>query len=166
MFRHLLFGGLVLIVLSLLAEPLTAQGRGGGHPFCRSGQGHPVHGLMWSVKKGWAPIPRYDHHYPAPVRGWDLVIREDARSHHRRPPRQEHWPERSQVVDVVGKVILRRVEGYGPRGARPTEIRGRWVSGDIGGAVLEILMGSLPVAYLHDLSLDGSVDRVHLRPRG
>jgi hypothetical protein len=165
MLRHVLFGGLVLIVLSLLAEPLTAQGRGGGPPFCRSGQGHPVHGWAWCVEKGWAPAPRYDDYYPAPVRGWDLVIWEDARFNHRRPPRQQRWLDRSQVVDVVGEAMLRRVEGYGPRGARRAEIRGRWVSGDFGGAALEILVGSVPVAYLHDLSLDGRVDRVYLRPR-
>jgi hypothetical protein len=165
MFRHALLGGIVLVVLGLAAEPLTAQGRGGGPPFCRNGQGHPVHGWSWCVAKGWAPAPRYHYHYPAPVRGWELVIWEDAGFRHRRPPRHDRWLDRSQLVDVVGEVVLRRVEGYGPRAGRRTEVRGRWVSGDFGGAALEIRVGSAPVAYLHDLSHDGRIDRVYLRPR-
>src|SRR6186713_1357227 len=27
--------------------------RGNGPPFCRNGQGHPVHGQEWCERKGW-----------------------------------------------------------------------------------------------------------------
>ena len=52
-------------LFALLAVPLEAQGRGrgngnknnggngGGPAFCRSGQGHPVHGWQWCRDKGW-----------------------------------------------------------------------------------------------------------------
>ena len=51
------------------ARPRVRQER--GPPFCRSGEGHPVHGWGWCVRKGFAPsypraggyrgdgIPRY-----------------------------------------------------------------------------------------------------------
>lgn len=29
------------------------QRRGNGPPFCRNGQGHPVHGRQWCIDKGW-----------------------------------------------------------------------------------------------------------------
>ena len=52
---------LIVPALMLLVPPLTAdaQGRGNrgrqgnGPAFCRSGQGHPVHGWEWCEQRGW-----------------------------------------------------------------------------------------------------------------
>ena len=32
---------------------VATRSQGNGPPFCRSGQGHPVHGRQWCVDKGW-----------------------------------------------------------------------------------------------------------------
>jgi hypothetical protein len=55
----------VFALFALLAAPIDAgaQGRGkgkgaakkggNGPAFCRSGEGHPVHGMQWCRDKGW-----------------------------------------------------------------------------------------------------------------
>lgn len=162
--RHAILGGIALIILTLGAEPLLAQGRGGGPPFCRNGQGHPVHGWSWCVAKGWAP-GSYSY---APVRGWEEVYWPDARFYRKRPIRHDVWLDRGALVEVVGERVLARLEVHDAPGRRARSggpVRARWMSGDGGGAVLEVHIGSTPVAYLHDVSLDGRVDRVYLRPR-
>lgn len=55
------FGCLALAALLVMPADAFAQGRGNGRgkakgngpAFCRSGQGHPVHGWAWCRDKGW-----------------------------------------------------------------------------------------------------------------
>jgi hypothetical protein len=88
MIRIALATGLALAAFGLTASPVLAQhagARGGGPPFCQSGQGHPVHGWAWCVSKGWASAA----HDPANLRGWDLTRWQDARFEHRQPVRYD-----------------------------------------------------------------------------
>lgn len=53
------------LALSLWASPALAQGKGNqggdrGPAFCRSGQGHPVHGRRWCIEKGFGLGPYRD----------------------------------------------------------------------------------------------------------
>lgn len=59
----LLILALMLIVLPLEADAQgrgskTNGGKGGGPAFCRSGEGHPVHGWEWCRARGWDGIYR------------------------------------------------------------------------------------------------------------
>jgi hypothetical protein len=57
--RALVTAGLVaLVMLPFSAEAKNnknkaAKGNGNGPAFCRSGEGHPVHGRQWCRDKGW-----------------------------------------------------------------------------------------------------------------
>ncbi len=165
--RPLAVSAIGLLVALLVASPLLAQGppghRGGGPPFCQSGQGHPVHGWGWCVAKGWAPAPAYAVPVFAP--GWDVIFWEDAGFRHSRPIRQDRWMDHRELRGILGPEVMVRLETHsGPHGRR-TELRGRWVrGGGSDGMVLEVMVGSTSLAYLQDLSLDGWVDRVYLRP--
>lgn len=70
-------------LFALLAGPLDAEaqsrgrgnaknkgGNGGGPAFCRSGEGHPVHGWQWCRDKGWDRANRSI---------WDVGSRRDRR---------------------------------------------------------------------------------------
>jgi hypothetical protein len=54
-------GCVALVALLLMPSDALAQGRGKGRgkangngpAFCRSGEGHPVHGWAWCREKGW-----------------------------------------------------------------------------------------------------------------
>ena len=54
----LLIPALLLVALPIDADAQgrgnrTRNGKGGGPAFCRSGQGHPVHGWEWCRERGW-----------------------------------------------------------------------------------------------------------------
>jgi len=164
MIRIALATGLAVVAFGLTASPVLAQqsgARGGGPPFCQSGQGHPVHGWAWCVSKGWAPAA----HHPAHLRGWDLTRWQDARFQHRQPVRYDRWMGQNELVAILGETVLRRVAGQDQTRGRRAPVRARWVQQGFEGLVLEIVSGSTPLAYLQDTGRDGRVDRVYLRPR-
>jgi hypothetical protein len=161
--RISLAAGLTAVALALATAPLLAQPgiRGGGPPFCQNGQGHPVHGWSWCVSHGFAPT----WSGPAFLRGWDGVRWDDARFRDRRPARQGGWYGQADLVAILGEVLLGRLidEGRGRGPAQP--IQARWVQQGFDGLALEVRAGDVPIAYLHDATRDGRVDRVYLRPR-
>lgn len=115
--------------------------RGNGPPFCRNGQGHPVHGMEWCEEKGWAPA------------SWQRVVYRS---------RLPNGPLRQPVLrDILGSVILGRLSDYSLQlGARgPLEGRS-FYAGDA--SVLQLRAGAIPVAELTDLDRDGRVDLVLL----
>ncbi len=167
MTRIALATGLALVALSFAATPVLAQQgvRGGGPPFCQNGQGHPVHGFAWCVSKGFAPA----WHGPAFLRGWESVRWDDARFRHRQPVRYDQWLGQGDLVTIVGEVLLGRLIGDTRPRTRSTRtqaqpVRARWVQQGFDGHALEIRVGDAPIAYLHDATRDGRIDRVYLRP--
>lgn len=83
------------------------------------------------------------------------------RPHRARPDR---WMGRRDVVAVIGAPLVHHVEAYGRNRGADGVLQARWVGSDFEGLALEIRMGRSPLAYIHDASLDGWVDRVYLRP--
>lgn len=130
---------------------------GGGPPFCRSGRGHPVHGMAWCRRKGW------DGYGRGPVvwdrrGGWgDIILRNRARY------RGSGAIDRSGLMDILGDVIFGRL-ARDARFGRDDLVTGRWLSPYGRGSVLQVRSGSRPVAELSDVDGDGRVDAV-LMPR-
>lgn len=132
-----------------------ARGARGGPPFCRNGEGHPVHGRRWCVEKGFGlgSDRRFDDRWDR--RGWeDIVLRSP-----RRTSRSGGILDRGSLADVLGDVILGRLDD-GRRLDRHGPLTGRWLRPDGGATVLQIRAGRLPVAELTDLNGDGRVDVV------
>jgi hypothetical protein len=143
-------------VLTLGAfDDASAQQRGGqraqrGPQFCENGQGHPVHGRSWCVEKGfglgraaWSRV------------GWgDIVLRGGRRSGN---------ADRSVLLETLGDVVLRRLEGQRPDGRTP--LTGRWRPAEGGGHILLIFAGSTPIAELADFNGNGRVDLVLVNGR-
>jgi hypothetical protein len=121
-----------------------AQGerRGNGPPFCRNGQGHPVHGLEWCRRKGWSEA------------GWGNVIFHNPLPSNRRL-------EQPSVRDILGSVILGRLTSYSRQLGATGPIDGRTLT--VGNAsVLQLRAGGIPLAELTDRNGDGRVDLVLL----
>ena len=118
------------------------QRRGNGPPFCRNGQGHPVHGMEWCREKGWTQA------------GWQNVI-----FRNRLP--SNRGVDQPRVRDILGSVILGRLTDYSrQRGASgPIDGRTMWF-GDT--AVLQLRAGGIPLAEFTDLNGDERVDLVLL----
>ena len=70
-----------------------------GPPFCRSGQGHPVHGRQWCVDKGWGLGGR-DVRLDRRRDDDDVVIR--------RIPRDRDDRGDGSVLDRLGDIIRGR----------------------------------------------------------
>lgn len=178
--RPICAAGIGLALLTLTAAPLLAQGppgnQGNGPPFCRSGQGHPVHGWEWCVAKGWAAGPQYGT--PSRIQEWIEVVWEDARfrepartrGNRRHQRRDREWMGRRELAQLAGDAVVRRIQEYGrssrvaPGDRADPGMRGRWVRGDFEGVALEIQIGDVPVAYLHDPYERGRAESVFLRP--
>lgn len=121
--------------------------RGNGPPFCRNGQGHPVHGREWCRDKGWSGGDWRD------VSWDDVIFGRDAER------RRSDRLGRGGLIDVLGDVVFGRLE----RQARATgsgSLTGRFVESR--GQVLQVRAGSMPLAELLDIDRDGRVDRVLL----
>ena|SRR5688572_16124879 len=121
-----------------------AQGerRGNGPPFCRNGEGHPVHGMEWCRRKGWTQA------------GWQNVI-------FRNPLPSNRRLEQPTVRDILGSVILGRLTDYSRRLGANGPIDGRALQvGDA--SVLQLRAGGVPLAELTDWDRDGKVDLVLL----
>lgn len=130
--------------------------KGGGPPFCRSGRGHPVHGMAWCREKGW------DRYGRGPVwdrrGGWgDVILRNRIRYRH------GGVIDRSGLIDILGDVVFARL-ARDARLGRDDLVAGRWLSPYGRSSVLQVRSGSRPVAELTDVDGDGWVDAV-LVPR-
>jgi hypothetical protein len=78
---------------------VATRSRGNGPPFCRSGQGHPVHGRQWCVDKGWGLGGR-DVRLDRRRDDDDVVIR--------RIPRDRGDRGDGSVLDRLGDIIRGR----------------------------------------------------------
>jgi hypothetical protein len=161
--RIALAASLAAVVLTLAAGTILAQpgARGGGPPFCQNGQGHPVHGWSWCVSHGFGPA----WYGPAFLRGWDGVQWNDARFRDRRAVPQDQWFGQADLVAILGEGLLGRLMDEGRARGPSQPMRARWVRQGFDGLALEVRAGDVPIAYLHDATRDGRVDRVYLRPR-
>jgi hypothetical protein len=146
--------GMVLAVcaLGLLdAAPADAQARRGQQApaFCRNGQGHPVHGRHWCIDRGFGlggVVWRQQR--------WDDAVL--------RTPRRGSRADRAALGDLLGAVIIGRLEGHSRRIGLNDALTGRWLATDRGGTILEIRSGRAPIAELVDLDGNGRFDLVLL----
>lgn len=146
------------------ARPRRSSAR--GPAFCRSGQGHPVHGWGWCVRKGFARAysraPRARHAVPCcawhPVDLGPVRYRSDRYHDLRRPLGHE------AVVTILGRVVVddlySRV-GY----RRDVPLEGRWYPSAGEARVLQVRAGDTPVAEFTDLDGDRRVDRTYVARR-
>ena len=127
----------------------TKNRNGNGPAFCRSGQGHPVHGREWCRDKGWDLGSQRD------VFG-DIIFRQ---------PRDRRYDQptmgRGTLADILGAVVLGRFESFG-RNYGSGAMTGRWIN-DYGMRTLQLNVGGMPIARLVDTNRDGRVDDVVLR---
>lgn len=120
---------------------------GNGPPFCRNGQGHPVHGREWCRDKGWGTGDWRD------VSWGDVIFgRQDRR-------RESDRLDRGGLADVLGDVVFGRLESHA-RSAGGGALNGRFVESQ--GRLLQVRAGSSPLAELLDIDRDGRVDRMLL----
>jgi hypothetical protein len=126
-----------------------AARQGHGPPFCRNGQGHPVHGRAWCRAKGWSATWGRS--------GWDDVGVRVPRD--RRPG---GVVEQGTLADVLGRVILGRVDDRRQRLGVDAPMQGRWLVTPEGAHVLQVRAGGVPLAEFTDLDGDGRVDLVLL----
>ena len=118
-----------------------------GPAFCRNGEGHPVHGRQWCRDKGFSM-----GHDRSRDRWGDIIYR-DRRYDNR-------TMGRSTLENILGSVILGRFDSYGRSSVRDGSLNGRWL--DTRATVLQLYMGSTPIARLIDTNRDGRVDNVSL----
>ena len=118
-----------------------------GPAFCRNGQGHPVRGRQWCRDKGFG-LGR-DNSRDI----WGDIIFRDRRYDNRQL-------SRSTLGDILGSVVLGRFDSYGRSYYGSGSLNGRWL--DSGASVLQLFMGSTPIARLFDTNRDGRVDSVSL----
>lgn len=127
-----------------------------GPPFCRNGEGHPVHGMEWCLDKGWGragsdPVGRWGRV------GWNDVIL-DA------PRRGDARLDEPSLMDVLGDVVFGRLVEHGQSTGMRGDVDGRWVRSDAG-TVLQLRMGGTPLAEMADADRDGRADVVLLNRR-
>ncbi|HSK20774.1 MAG TPA: hypothetical protein VK912_16595 [Longimicrobiales bacterium] len=118
-----------------------------GPAFCRSGEGHPVKGRQWCRDKGFGLGRDRSRDI------WGDIIYRDRRYDHRRL-------SRSTLGDILGSVVLDRFDSYGRTYYGNGTLNGRWL--DDRASVLQLFMGSVPIARLIDSNRDGRVDNVSL----
>lgn len=127
------------------------SGNGNGPSYCRSGEGHPVYGREWCRQRGY-DLGR--------GQGWerdrwgDIVFRGSNRR------RDEHLG-RTALAQLLGNTLLNRFESYGRQYGRGP-VTGYWTP-QSNGNVLQLSIGSIPIARLIDLNRDRRVDYLLLR---
>jgi hypothetical protein len=148
----------VVLATSLLPVQAEAQGRGQGQgvrqqgpPFCQNGQGHPVHGRSWCIQKGFG----LGRQVWRQVRWDDAVLRGGRRSGDL---------NRATLGDVLGSVVLSRLDGHRRAAGHRDPLAGRWLRAEDGGAVLQIRAGNAVIAELVDWNRNGRIDLVLLSP--
>ena len=118
-----------------------------GPAFCRSGEGHPVHGRRWCRDKGFGLGRERSRDI------WGDIVYRDRRYDNRRM-------NRSTLENILGSVVLGRFDTYGRSYYGNQSLNGRWL--DNRASVLQLYMGSVPIARLIDTNRDGRVDNVSL----
>jgi hypothetical protein len=118
-----------------------------GPAFCRSGEGHPVHGRRWCTDKGFGLGREHSRDV------WGDIVFGDRRYDNRQL-------SRSTLGDILGSVVLGRFDSYGRTYYGNGSLSGRWL--DNRATVLQLYMGSVPIARLTDTNRDGRVDSVSL----
>lgn len=125
-----------------------------GPPFCRNGEGHPVHGMKWCRDKGFdRSSTRWQN------RGWEDIILGEPRG-----TRRQGTVDQGGLIDILGDVVFGRLDGERRRLGGSAALDGRWLNLSNGSRVLQVRSGSLPIAELSDVDGDGRVD-VALVPR-
>jgi len=128
-----------------------AKDNGQGPPFCRNGQGHPVHGQRWCQDKGWSNTATTWQRAP-----WgDVVLG-------RSTPRGNQRVSEPTLGGVLGDVVLGRVSRLGRDAGLRGPVEGRWLSLPSGGSVLQLRMAGVPIAEMADTNRDGRADVVLL----
>jgi hypothetical protein len=131
-----------------------ARSQGEGPAFCRSGEGHPVHGRQWCVEKGWGLGNRsYDPRWER--RRWEDVVFGAPRDR-----RRSGVVDQRDLADVLGSVVFGRLQGHQRQLGARGPVEGRWTGTGAGGRVLQVRAGGTPIAELTDLDGDGRVDLV------
>ncbi len=128
--------------------------RGGGPPFCRNGEGHPVHGQQWCREKGFGSGGGILWEQ----RRWEDIILRAPRD------RGAGVMDRGGLIDILGAVVYGRLVQENRRLGGSQPLTARWVRPGGSAAALQIRSGSVPVAELSDVDGDGRVDAV-LVPR-
>ncbi len=141
---------------------VRAPGRisGAAPVFCRTGEGHPVHGWRWCADRGWTRA----HRWEAPASLWRSVrwnrsyflIRFHARVVRYQGP---HWDLWRMVDDRTYRRLVLHRNRLDLGGA----LTGVWVERGPGVAALQVQAGRIPIAELLDFEMDGRIDRVMLR---
>jgi hypothetical protein len=125
------------------------QARGNGPPFCRNNQGHPVHGRQWCRDKGWTAGGVWGRG------GWgDVILRQ--------PRRDRGVYDNRGLGDVLGDIVLGRVDGHARSGGYSGPLTGYWLVGEHG-RELQVDAGGIPIARFLDVGADGRVGTVLLR---
>ncbi len=132
---------------------------GKGPPFCRNGEGHPVHGRQWCRDKGFGLGTGIGGRWEDRGSWGDIILGSP-----RGGDRRRGAVDRGGLMDVLGDVVYGRIEAERARVGGRQPLEGRWLELKNGGRVLQIRSGSLPVAELTDLNGDRRVD-VALVPR-
>ena len=122
--------------------------RGNGPPFCRNGQGHPVHGMQWCRDKGWS------NGYSLRNVGWEDVIL-------RRRNVAQGDLGRSVLSDILGRVVYSRFDTQRQRLGVNQPLTGRWQETS-NGTLLDLFAGGLQIAQILDRNRDGRADVVLL----
>lgn len=133
------------------ADRRDRSDRGNGPPFCRNGQGHPVHGQQWCRDKGFGT----DRGVVWRDGGLGDIIFGSPRD---RDKQRRGAVDRGGLMDVLGDVVFRRVDDQRRRLGGSAPLEGRWVQPREGMRVLQIRSGGVPVAELTDVDGDGRVD--------
>ncbi|MFW5952377.1 MAG: hypothetical protein ACOC3J_05060 [Gemmatimonadota bacterium] len=128
------------------------RGADRGPKFCRTGEGHPVFGRSWCRDKGFGDYGRGGVVWRD--RGWEDIILGAPRDRERR----SGVVNRGGLIDILGDVVLGRLEGERRRIGGGAPLEGRWLQLSNGGRVLQVRSGALPIAELSDLDGDGRVD--------
>lgn len=130
-----------------------------GPPFCRNGQGHPVHGMQWCRDKGYVQ-GRYDTRRDRRDDRWerrsigDIIFG---------TPRDRDRRSRTVSGSILDDVLGRRA--YGDLAAVASgALTGRWVYPDGSARVLQLRDTLGPLAELTDFDGDGRVDLVLVNP--
>lgn len=130
-------------------EDRDDRGRAAGPPFCRNGEGHPVFGRRWCRDKGFGVGSQGGNVLE------DIIFRT--------PRRDRRQLDERDLSDILGSVILGRLEARsGDIGVRGP-LTGEWLQDSRGGDALRVLSGRLPIAELLDRDGDGAVDVLRLR---
>lgn len=147
--------------------------RGNGPPFCRNGQGHPVHGRQWCRDKGWDNDRRWDDRRRDDRRWddrryddrWDRVDWGRVIFRDRDRQRRNDSFGSSVLRDVLGNVVFGRLDNHSRRLGQSSRLDGRWLPYS-NGYMLQVRSGGIPIARLIDANRDGRAETVLLLNRG